>query len=383
MQRMFATILVLLLAGCSSSEEPRPAAAVALETYLNNQVEATFLSLAEFEAMLPLLRNPDAAANAGIVFSLDDSVGAEPNTYNFTIPIDADGDGQNDTALTGTGVLSDDPLTAFGPGFSGVLDITIDVLNGQGTVTALLNIEFTADGYDLSGDGTFSDNLAGQAGEFHIDPASPLVIDTHAANEEGNLCRVDAQGPVEITSGPIGVAMAQASSSTALPAGFLRAIWNFIANSKTVQVRDVAYADPVTGETSLSDRTVQLPACGGGIIDDWVGGYLQDWSCIPTESGSAELTLTKTGQNTIHIVDEDPPGSGDINEYDATADDANPHTLRGSFQGGTGDYVYTEEFVWTLNSAGNIFTDSSIYTYDGGPLVGQGGICNATATKQP
>ena len=78
-------------------------------------------------------------------------------------------------------------------------------------------------------------------------------------------------------------------------------------------------------------------------INSWAGNYLQDWACLPRESGQAKFTISSNGTNGITITDEDPPGSGQIKTYSASVVGASPRTVRGFFIAGPTGNQYRED----------------------------------------
>jgi hypothetical protein len=125
---------------------------------------------------------------------------------------------------------------------------------------------------------------------------------------------------------------------------------------------------------------VDLRCGSGGTIGDWTGTYIQDWACLPRESGQAKLTITATGPDTINIVDEDPPGSGQFNTYPATIVGVTPRAVKGFFIAGPVGNQYREDFSWSLAENG-VFSQSSQYTFLQPP--GARGICTGIARRVP
>lgn len=143
-----------------------------------------------------------------------------------------------------------------------------------------------------------------------------------------------------------------------------------------------SYTDNAGKTTDLPDRSVTIP-CGGGTVSDWAGAFQQHWACLPPEFGTATLTMSMAGGSTIGISDEDPPGSGNIDTYQATALPGNPHLMRGYFIGGPTGNTYREDFSWTLSDNGERFSQTSRSVYIEGPDVGTGGLCSGQATRTP
>lgn len=86
--------------------------------------------------------------------------------------------------------------------------------------------------------------------------------------------------------------------------------------------------------------------------------------------------------NTLHISDEDPPGSGDVNTYSAQPVAGNPYEVRGYFIGGPAGSTYREDFTWKLSANGNLVSEVSHYVYQEGPNIGSGGMCGGRAVRQ-
>jgi len=201
-----------------------------------------------------------------------------------------------------------------------------------------------------------------------LDAGTPLLVKpaTGAAGAVSNACGYSLEGPMDL----------EVTGSS----GTLKSTWNFSSNSASVTVNNRTFTDSLGQTTMLPDSTVDIP-CGSGGIKDWEGTYDQDWACLPRESGSATITMSATGADTVAITDEDPPGSGDQSMYAAAAIGANPHSLRGFFISGPMGFRYREDFNWTMRSSLSGFAESSYYVYFEGPNVGKGGLCVASAPR--
>lgn len=372
MRRALVLVLAVLLAGCSGSDDSPspevPEGARSLDNYLKSGVELMFPGVARLDGLLPFLMNPGAPPATGVSFVPDTSPGAPPNSYLFEAPLDGDSDGSLETTLTGRAVLNGDPASP-GVGFGGHLDLTVESVGGLGNFTGSLDFRLTEAGTELSGTGNFSDAITGAVTSLHVDAAEPLVVAvaTGAANSVGNACAYSLDGDIGVTV--IGASGSLASS------------WGFASNRREARITDGVFTDSEEHATDLPDGSYEIP-CGGGSIGDWNGVFLQDYGCLPPESGQARLTITVTGTNRIHISDEDPPGSGDTNMYDATIVSGNAHVLRGFFIAGPDGSHYREDFTWTLSDDRGLFTQISHYQYTEGLLQGTGGICSATARRQ-
>jgi len=208
------------------------------------------------------------------------------------------------------------------------------------------------------------------------------VINAPAAGSSGNLCGADAQGAIRIEAGPIPNGAPQLAG---LPPNFYEALWNFLFGSRNVRLTGGHYHDPASGQAqSVPDSTVQLPACGAPAdLSAWAGNWNFTWYCVDTgagpggahiDDGQDNLSILVTGPNTVQISD------GTL-VYFATAVPGNPRMLTGTFQDTDGGGTYTEDFTWTLNLAGTIWTQTSSYIYTSGVATGLGGDCYGTAIR--
>ncbi len=161
-RRLLIVCLVATVGACSGNGVAIPAQVAALQAALSRQMFTGLPALVgQIIQLLPAFIDPDAAAAAGLTFEPDPSPGAPPNSYLFGYPADADGDGQNDSVVTGSVVLSGDPLTSFGPGFTADVDVTLDRNGGEAIFNAQLHLLFTANGVEVSGNGDFVDHAEG------------------------------------------------------------------------------------------------------------------------------------------------------------------------------------------------------------------------------
>jgi hypothetical protein len=156
--------------------------------------------------------------------------------------------------------------------------------------------------------------------------------------------------------------------------------WGFDHSRSTARVSNASFTDTDDKTTMIPDQSVTVPCGQHDRLSDWNGVFQQNWACVPMESGTAQLTLTVTGSQ-VNILDEDPPGSGDVDSYAATAVSGNPHVLRGFFIGGPPGNTYREDFTWLLSSDGNVFSQISKYVYQEGPSQGQAGFCGGAAAR--
>lgn len=314
--------------------------------------------------------NPDAGLTPGVTLIPDPQPGAPANSYVFDGTFDGNDDGVSETALSGRVTYAGDPSSLDWSPLTGeaTLDVEIPVVGHVYQAT----VAFTAEGTELlvSGNGTFTNPLTGEVTTIEIPAGEPLVVKpaSGAGSIVANACgyNVDGTVPTRLTG------------ST----GTLEATWQFSASSTSAAVQQVSFRNPAGETTAMPDTTVDLTCGAGGTTDDWEAVYDQHWACLPLEYGHAELTLTATGATTLSITDEDPPGSGDINTFDATLVSASPHAAKGFFDGGPVGNRYREYFTWTLGKDGG-FSQWSQYAYTEGPNLGAGGVCAAIAKRLP
>ncbi len=373
MRRVFIVFALLLLADCGDGGSPSeglPPDAVALADYTETGVNVIVPRLGGFEALLPALLSPGAPGSEDLSFTPDLAPGAPANSYNFNVPYDGNGDGLNETTLSGHATFNDAPANA-GPGFGGTVTLSIETLGGLGSFAGTMNFTLTETGREFSGSGTFTEVLTGNTTAVTIDAASPLQmkVATGTGNAVANACGYSLDGNVAVvTSGN---------------RGSLASIWGFSSSRSQVAVTGAVFTNTGGQSTNLPDSNIEIPCGDTGSIQDWTGTFLQRWACLPPEYGQAQLTLAVTGPNTIQITDEDPPGSGDVQVYTATAIPGNPHVVRGFFIGGEAGNQYREDFAWTLVPNGQRFSQISRYVYQEGANQGSGGMCGGAATRGP
>jgi hypothetical protein len=366
MRKLLLSVLFLPIAGCGSDGEPNPvpAGAATLASYTSAGVKLVVPRMANFEAVLPFLLNPASPGAGGV--SLNPS--GAPNTYTFNVPLDGDGNGSTETTVAGTGVFNGAPGTAD-VGFGGHLDFTMATAGGIGNFTGEMDFALTSAGRQVSGGGTFVEGVTGNMTTLTVPTASPLVLVAAkgGGNSVANVCGYSVQGDAQFEVEGVD--------------GTLSSTWQFRSNRSTVGVTAATYTDNNGKSTDIPDTQVTIPCGGSGALSDWNGTYLQNWACLPAEYGQATLTLTVSG-NTVNIADEDPPGSGDVATYTATAIPGNPHELRGHFIGGPAGSTYREDFSWKLLPNSNVASEISFYRYVEGPNTGTGGICGGKAVRQ-
>lgn len=366
MRRLLWSVLVLQFVGCASEpgSDSIPANATTMSSYMTAGVMAAHPKLFDVEAVLPFLLNAGSPGAGGLTFNPT----GPPNTYTFGIPLDADGNGSDETTLAGTAAFNGDPSTA-GVGFGGHVDFTMNSAGGLGNFTGEVDFAMTATGRQVSGGGTFVEGVSGNMTTLTVPAASPLMMTptASAANPVANTCGYSVQGDAQFeVEGPLGT---------------LASVLEFRSNSSAVMVTGITYTDNNGTSTDLPDTQLIIPCGGDTSFSDWTGVFLQDWACLPLEFGQAELTFTVTG-GTLNISDEDPPGSGSPSIYTAAPMPGNSHTVRGYFIAGPAGFTYREDFSWKLTPNNNTFSQVSYYRYLEGPNVGTGGICGGWATRQ-
>jgi hypothetical protein len=369
MNRHLRWALVLLIPACSSSSESNslPADAAQMFTYLKTGVTLIVPRLGGAGAVFPFALNPGAPGAGGIQFSPDPSPGAPPNSYVFTLDIDGDGNGSTETTATGSATFNGDPASAW-DGFGGHVTLTMQTAGGLGDLSGSLDFVMGATGGNVSGSGTFTEVITGNTTTVTVDPATPLHIEMArgTTNSVANACGSSLNGKVQLdVDGPTGT---------------MTSTWSFDNTRKPVRVMNASFTDNSSKTTSIPDADVTVPCGQSASVSDWNGVFNQNWACAPPEFGSATLTLSVSG-NQVNITDEDPPNSGDFNNYQASVVSGNPHVVRGFFISGPVGSTYREDFTWILANGGASFAQISKYVYLEGPSQGNGGYCGATATR--
>lgn len=373
MHRRLGWALALLTAGCGDSGSDAnslPADAEEMRTYLQSGVTLVMPRLGGAGAVFPFALSAGSPGAAGIQFDPDPTPGAPPNSYVFTLDLDGDGNGSNETTFTGSATFNGDPANA-GDGFGGHATLTMQTAGGLGTLTGDMDFLLTAAGGEVSGTGTFTEVITGNATTLTVPAGSPLQIQMAkgTANSVANACASSLNGDLKLDVDG--------------PTGNMTSTWGFLNTRKTAAVTGASFTDKNNKTTAIPDANVTIPCGQTGGINDWAAEYLQNWACVPPEFGQATLTLTVANATTINISDEDPPNSGDIDTYQASAVAGNPHVVRGFFIGGPAGSTYREDFSWILAEDGSSFSQISNYVYQEGPNVGTGGLCGGTATRQP
>lgn len=372
---VLASILSLFL-GCRGSDQqspaptsttPIPSAATAMDTTLTSDTDKLTSQVAKFDGILVGILSPGTPLAPGVVLSPDPNPVAPPHSFTFSGPYDSNGDGINDTTISGQATFIDDPAFAWS-GVTGhaVVDVDIPIV-GQ-LFHADVNFSITSAERRLSGSGTFTNVFTGNTTTMTVAAAAPLVVKpaTGAAGAVSNACSYSLNGQMllEVTGS----------------SGTLTSTWNFSPNSARVVVNNKTFTDSSGQTTLLPDTTVFMPCGASGTINDWVGTYELYWACLPREFDHHTLTIVVTDPNTVTITDLDSSGSpGET--YSATTIGGNPHALRGFFISGPPGFQYREDFNWTMRKGLSGFRQSSIYVFFEGPNTGKGGLCVASAPR--
>jgi hypothetical protein len=356
----------LLLLSCGGGDSTAPPEQALLKALTTNMTRFAPL-LTSLESSLLTMLNPGLNQNVNI--TPDSSGGAPPNSFLFSGLFDGNGDGMEETQIDGNVTYAEDPATGWsGMDGQAVVDVSIPVLGH--VYHADVTMMMTLDERQLSGTGFFTDPLSGNTTTLTVAQATPLIAKpaTGMAGAVANACGYSLDGIAQLQiSGPNGV---------------LDSEWTFSPDSESAAIGNITFTDLSGNMTAMPDSTAQL-GCGetSGTINDWTASYDQHWRCLPFESGEATITISVTGPDTITITDEDPPGSGDTNVYQAQLISSSPHLVRGFFMAGPAGNQYREDFNWTLN--GQNFSQFSKYIYTEGPGTGSGGVCIASATRMP
>lgn len=370
MRRFLVTLCLVALAGCGhkkSAGPTPPAGAAVLSSFVEQGVSLLFPALNSVDAILPLLGNPEAPGRGDVTFVPNTLPGAPPHSYVFQLPLDGDQDGTAGGTLTGQCVLSGDPAEAA-VGYNGTIELNASLAAGLGSLAGNLRFQLTEQGTQLSGTATFTEMVSGHSVDMTVDDARPLLLKPASgeAGAVGNACSYSLDGPVEVDA---------RGGSTSLVA-----TWNFSSNSRDATITGATYSDGEHEPESVADSSYRI-SCGSATLAQWTGVYRQEWSCLPAEHGAARLTITQAGPSTLHVVDEDPPGSGQVHAYDATIVSGNAGVVHGFFIGGEAPNTYREDFTWTLAPDHQGFTQISLYRYQGGGSLTGGGICAARVVR--
>ena len=373
---MIPPLLVLLLVpacgggggGGSESAPSVPAAASAMGAKLKSGMTRSLLLVANLESSLVGVMNPGTPMAQGIAVTAATRPGAAPNSVLFTGPYDGNGGGINETTMSGSATFASDPAIAW-TGLDGkvAVDVSIPLVGHVHHADVVFSVQ--SDVKHLSGTGTFTDPVSGDTTTMTVSGSAPLTV--RAADASGsvvaNACGNNLAGRVRL--------------DVAGSSGVLTSLWNFSATSPRVAVYGGSCTDKSGQTTALPDSVVDLRCGSSGSLNDWVAAFDQNWVCLPRESGQARLTLTLASSDTITIDDEDPPGSGSRQTYQAKVLGANPYALRGSFVSGPVGSRYREDFNSTLSKDGKRFAQVSKYVYTEGPNTSKGGVRVGSAKR--
>jgi len=371
-----STIMALFL-GCSSSDQqtssstqqspgpaqstPLPTAAATMDNKLRAGMVSNMPRVARLEGMLVGIFNPGTPLAQSVTMTPD--AGGPPNSFTFTGPYDGNGDGINETTVTGKATFASDPTVAWS-GVTGQVTVDVNIPIVGHVYHADINFSMTSAERTITGSVTFFDPLTGNTTTMTMPAGTPLVIKqaTGGGGPVSNACGFSLEGPVQLeVSGPTGT---------------LKSTWNFSSSTSIVTVNNRTFTDSAGITTVLADATVDVPCGDGGSINDWVGTYHVNWACLPQESGNFNTTLTVTGATTV-TADE-----GDPDAYTASMIGPNPHAIRGFFIDGPTGARYREDFNWTMRKSLSGFAQSSVYVFIEGPFVGTGGLCVASGERQ-
>ena len=366
-------ILLAVCVGCGSSGGDGPGGTTTIQGFMVQEMGVILAAMPRLQQLVPALLYESARDDAGITFELDDSPGADPDTYNFSIPLDSNGDGQTDTTISGSMVLTADPTEGgqLISGFSAQVDVQVQSDTASFQANLRLFFDFNG-GFRVAGMGTYNDPANETSVTSTITEENALHIrtaDAEAPDKQPNACAYAIDGIIGI-------------DATRSGASYV-AQWEFDPTSVDIAVTDAALT-PEGGEAAeLEDSTFRVTDCPGqsGSAQDWAGTWEFDWYCIPDHTGSSELTITVIDSNTIEIVNESPPGSGETTTYRATLDPDNPRIVRGEFEGTDEDGTFDESFTWVMDPDKQSFTQEAEFFYTAGDLQGVSGYCGGEATK--
>ena len=368
---LLALLLIPACGGGGDATAPQgatPVAASTMDAKLKSSMVRFVPLVANVESSLVSVLNPGTPMAQGITVSTDTSAGAAPNSVVFSGPYDGNGDGINETTMSGRASFASDPASAWN-GLNGqvAIDVSLPLLGHVYHADVAFSV--SSDQRQISGSGTFTEPLSGDTTTMSVAASTPLTV--RAADATGNAVS-NACG--NSLSGQMRLDMAGTN-------GTLTSLWHFSPTNPSVTVNGTSFTDKSGQTTALPDSTVDLRCGSNGSVNDWVATFDQHWACLPRESGQARLTITAAGNDTVNIEDEDPPGSGDKQTYQATVLGANPYALRGFFIAGPVGSRYREDFNWTLGKDGKRFSQVSKYTYTEGVNIGKGGFCVASAKR--
>lgn len=365
MKRILCLSVMLAFVACGDDGDPpddAPAEARLIDAALTNRAQASVPVLADVEALVPLLANPGAPGREGFAFAPT----GQPNTYSFSAPLDRDGDGTPEATISGTAALTGDPGSGADD-LGGTITFTAVSAAGGGTLAGSFTFSDSPSGRQVHGEATLSGTVSGYTATLAIPSSAPVTIKpaTGAGSAAPNVCGYSVNGDANVEAGGV--------------LGTLSFTWRFSNGSSTIDVVNRSFTSSDDETTDLDDKTLTLSCGEGASIDDWEHVWLQQWVCLPPEHGTERLTITVRNTTTVDVLDEDPPGSGQFNTFEASVLAGNPHVLRGFFIAGPPGSTYREDFTWTMSSDGQRFSKSSRWIFQEGPNAGSGGSCGGRA----
>lgn len=367
--RKYMFVLVLAVAaGCNDDGggTAYPAEVQSAVDYLVGESRGAISFLQHIpQALVLALLDPAGAADEGIIFA----EGATPDTFDFVIPIDTDGDGEPDSTAAGRVSLSQTPVVGPNPGLTGTINANVTLEDGS-TVAGQVFFASTAEGLEISGAVTFTDTQSGYTGEITIPGTDPLILKEAAGGARANLCTLSGQGN----------AFLEATREPAVAGGsplYFAATLELLFASATARLTHVSAGDSETTAEELSDSNLDL-GCDFSMAD-WVGTFETYWFCPPGGGGFETHTFEVTGSNTVRVTKQST-GAPTPTIFTGTAIPGNPHVIIGEFT--EGDPLYTETFRYTLSPDGSYFTQDNDYEVIEGPSTGDGGPCFGTGWKQ-
>ena len=367
----FAGVLALTLSACGGGggdDAGMPGNAASMQATTSGGVKKALVRMTASEAALMFILDPGTPLTPNIAVAPDTSAGAPPFSVTFSGNLDGAFDEPSQVAITGKATYAGDPASSPFTAVSGRLAIDVTLLGLLKVYHADIVFSVGANERRLSGSGVLTNPLTGNTTTMTVDAANPLVL-VPASGATANACGYAIDGDVRIVAvGPLGT-----YAST----------WHFTPGRATVSVDTATHTDSAGTVTAMPAIDVDL-RCNppGSGIADWVGVYQMVWGCLPYEHGSDRLALTMKDATTVTINDEDPPGSGNGNIYEASIVGGSARSLRGFFIAGPVGSRYREDFVWTLSPDGRRFFQTSRYVYQEGPFQGTGGNCFARAVRQ-
>lgn len=304
MRRLIVLFLLMLLflscggGGGSGAQNGIPVAASDMDTKLKTNMVRSLQLVPNIESSLLFVMNPGIPMAQGVTVT----PGVLPNSITFAGPYDGNGNGFNETTMSGSATFNSDPNSGW-DGMDGQVAVDVNIPLVGHVYHADVNFTITADDRRLTGSGTFTDPISGNTTTMAT-TGTPLVIKpaTGLAGAVSNACGYSLDGQLNL--------------KVEGAAGTLISTWNFSPANSSVTVNGASFIDTSSKTTSLPDSSVDLHCGSSGTINDWVATFDQSYACLPRESGQSTITVTVTGADMISISDEDPPGSGSINTYD-------------------------------------------------------------------